>query len=138
MFLGHFGVAFAAKRVAPRLSLGTAVLAVQWADLVWPFFVLLGIERVAIRPGVTVVTPLEFVLFVAGIALYLRATHARDRLGRILPWTFIVTLAVLYLGAVFGPPPPSVGALAATGLAGWLFVAWAYWIDRHRVLAAAI
>jgi len=33
--------------------------------------------------------------------------------------------------------PPGVGALPATGLAGWLFVAWAYWIERHRVLAAA-
>jgi hypothetical protein len=218
MFLGHFGVAFAAKRVAPRPSLGTAVLAAQWADAIWPIFVLLGIEQVAIRPGVTVVTPLdfvfypyshslladaiwaaifagsygmlrkdwrgaawlaalvlshwvldavshrpdmptwpggpvvgaglwsslpatlivEFVLFAGGIALYLRATRARDTLGKVLLWTFVITLAVLYLGAVFGPPPPSVAALAATSLAGWLFVAWGYWIDRHRVLAAAI
>ena len=79
----------------------------------------------------------EFVLFAAGVALYLRATRARDTLGKILLWALVITLAALYLGAVFGPPPPSVGALAATGLAGWLFVAWAYWIDRHRVLAAA-
>ena len=63
MFLGHFGVAFAAKRVAPRVSLGTAVLAVQWADLIWPLFVLLGIEQVAIQPGITVVTPLDFVSY---------------------------------------------------------------------------
>ena len=63
MFLGHFGVAFAAKRVAPRPSLGTAVLAAQWADAIWPIFVLLGIEQVAIRPGVTVVTPLDFVFY---------------------------------------------------------------------------
>jgi hypothetical protein len=46
MFLGHFGLAFAAKRVARRLSIGTAVLAVQWVDLVWPLFVLLGMEAV--------------------------------------------------------------------------------------------
>ena len=64
--------------------------------------------------------------------------RARDTLGKVLLWTFVITLAVLYLGAVFGPPPPSVAALAATSLAGWLFVAWGYWIDRHRVLAAAI
>jgi hypothetical protein len=31
-----------------------------------------------------------------------------------------------------GPPPPSVTALAVSGLLGWPFVAWAYWIDRHR------
>ena len=29
-------------------------------------------------------------------------------------------------------PPPSVRVLAMSGLLGWLFVAWAYWIDRHR------
>ena len=79
----------------------------------------------------------EFILFAAGVTLYVRATRARDRLGRMLLWTFAITPAVLYLGAVFGPPPPGVRALAATGLAGWVFVAWAYWIDRHRTLAAA-
>src|SRR6476660_4256355 len=63
MFLGHFGAAFAAKRVAPRPSLGTAVLAAQWADGIWPIFVMLGIEQVAIRPGITVVTPLDFVSY---------------------------------------------------------------------------
>jgi hypothetical protein len=47
----------------------------------------------------------------------------------------------MYVMAVFGPPPPpSERALAVAGLAGWLFVAWGYWIDRHRepvvVLAA--
>jgi hypothetical protein len=45
MFIGHFGVAMAAKRVAPRLSLGTTILAAQWADGIWPLFVLLGLER---------------------------------------------------------------------------------------------
>jgi hypothetical protein len=45
MFIGHFGVALAAKRVAPAASLGTTVMAAQWADGIWPVFVLLGIER---------------------------------------------------------------------------------------------
>lgn len=218
MFLGHFGLAFAAKRVAPRPSLGTAVMAAQWADGIWPIFLLLGVEQVVIRPGVTAVTPLDFVyypyshslladlvwaalfagiyamlrkdwrgalwlavlvlshwvldvvahrpdvptwpggpklgaglwnsltatlvaefaLFGAGIRLYAGATVARDTLGKVLLWTFVITLAVLWLGAVFGPPPPDERALAITSLLGWLFVAWAYWIDRHRVLAAAV
>ena len=56
MFLGHFGVAFAAKRVAPRPSLGTAVLAAQWADGVWPILVLLGVRR-----GVIALTKAEVV-----------------------------------------------------------------------------
>src|SRR4051794_14415855 len=60
MFIGHFGVGFAAQRVAPRLSLGTALLAAQWVDLVWPTFLLLGWETVRIQAGATAVTPLVF------------------------------------------------------------------------------
>jgi hypothetical protein len=33
MFLGHFAVAMAAKKVAPNASLGTLVLSAQFADL---------------------------------------------------------------------------------------------------------
>jgi hypothetical protein len=61
MFIGHFGVAFAAKRIAPRTSLGMLFLAAQFVDLLWPTLLLLGVERVAIAPGITVVTPLDFV-----------------------------------------------------------------------------
>jgi hypothetical protein len=42
MFIGHFAVGFAAKTVAPRLSLGTLFLAVQFVDLLWPLFILMG------------------------------------------------------------------------------------------------
>jgi len=60
MFIGHFGLGFAAKRVAPQVGLGTLFLAAQFIDLLWPTFLLIGIERVAILPGATVVTPLDF------------------------------------------------------------------------------
>lgn len=60
MFIGHFGLAFAAKRVAPRLSLGTAFLAAQFVDLLWPTLLLLGVESVRVVPGFTAVTPLAF------------------------------------------------------------------------------
>ena len=60
MFIGHFGVGFAAKRVAPGLSLGSAFLAAQWVDLVWPTFLLLRWETVRIQPGATAATPLVF------------------------------------------------------------------------------
>ena len=63
MFLGHFGMAMGAKAVAPGPSLGTAILAAQWADGIWPIFVLLGLERVAIVPGITRMTPLDFVSY---------------------------------------------------------------------------
>ena len=217
MFLGHFAVAMAAKRVAPRPSLGTLTLAAQLADGVWPIFVLLGWEKVAIEPGITTVVPLLFIsypythslvalalwgllvaaiyyamrrdkagalwlfalvishwvldvashrpdvplwpdgpklglglwnslpatlfvelgLYAAGVALFLSASRAKDRWGSVLFWAFVLTLLAIYLGSVFGPPPPSVRALAMTGVLGWLFVAWAYWIDRHRASVTA-
>lgn len=60
MFLGHFGVGFGAKAAAPRTSLGTLFLAAQFIDLLWPTLLLMGLERVAISPGITRVTPLDF------------------------------------------------------------------------------
>ena len=60
MFIGHFGVALAAKKIAPRTSLGTLILAAQFLDFLWPAFLLLGIEHVRIVPGISVVSPLEF------------------------------------------------------------------------------
>jgi len=61
MFLGHFGVGFAAKRAAPQVSLGTLLLASQLVDLVWPILLLAGVETVRVDPGNTAVTPLDFV-----------------------------------------------------------------------------
>ena len=218
MFLGHFGVAMAAKRATPAVSLGMLVLAAQLADGVWPIFLLLGIEQVRIVPGITRASPLdfvsypwshslladvawaalvaiaygvwrrdgraaawlaalvlshwvldalshrpdvplwpggpkvgaglwnslpltvlaEFVLFGAGAFIYLRATRARDRLGVLLFALFVVVLAALYVASLVGPPPPDARVLAYSALAGWLFVAWGYWIDRHRVPAQAV
>ena len=60
MFIGHFGAGFAGKHFAPRVSLGALFLAAQFLDLLWPTLLLLGVERVAIVPGATVVTPLDF------------------------------------------------------------------------------
>ncbi len=60
MFIGHFGVAFGSKGIAPVVSLGTLILAAQLLDLVWPILLLLGIEHVRIDPGNTAYTPLEF------------------------------------------------------------------------------
>lgn len=63
MFIGHFAVAFASKRVAPRTSLGLLVAAVSLLDLLWPILVLAGVEVVRIDPGNTAVTPLDFVSY---------------------------------------------------------------------------
>jgi len=60
MFIGHFAVAFAAKRAAPTVSLGTLCVACELADLLWPVLLLAGVETVAIAPGITRFTPLDF------------------------------------------------------------------------------
>jgi hypothetical protein len=60
MFLGHFGVALAAKRIAPRTSLATLVAASSFIDLVWPVLLLAGVERVRIDPGGGPFTRLDF------------------------------------------------------------------------------
>jgi membrane-bound metal-dependent hydrolase YbcI (DUF457 family) len=218
MFLGHFGVAFAAKKVAPQVSLGTAILAAELLDAIWPVLVLAGVETVEIAPGITRVTPLDFVsypwshslamaivwgalmaaaywmirrnvanalwlgtivvshwvldfivhradlplypgdsaryglglwndfpvtlvlelgMFGGGIFLFLRSSRAKDRVGSIAFWALVATLLICYAGAVFGPPPPSAQVVAASGLIGYLMVAWGWWIDRHREPVAA-
>jgi uncharacterized membrane protein YhaH (DUF805 family) len=219
MFIGHFALGFGAKRIAPAVSLGTFFLAAQLADLLWPTFLLLGLEQVVIRPGDTAVTPLSFVsypyshsliallgwgalfavlyaiarrgkiaaavllgltvvshwvldvivhrpdlpltlhgrdriglglwnsvpatlilellLFFAGVALYARSTMPVGRTGR---WSFLLLVGFLlgiYLMNLFGPPPPSVNAVAWTTQAMWLLVLWGHWIDRHRVERAS-
>src|SRR5208337_474894 len=61
MFIGHFAVGFAAKRFAPRSSDAVLLAAPQFADILWPVFLLLGWEQVRIDPGNTRFTPFDFV-----------------------------------------------------------------------------
>lgn len=61
MFIGHAAVAFASKRIAPKTSLGMLVAAAMLPDLLWPIFLLLGVERVGIKPGATRLSPLDFI-----------------------------------------------------------------------------
>src|SRR6266850_4527897 len=63
MFIGHFALGFAAKKAAPRLSLAVLFAAAQFADLIWPFLVAVGIEQVRIVPGITAFAPLDFVSY---------------------------------------------------------------------------
>ena len=60
MFIGHYAVALAAKKAAPKTSLGTLFMGAQFVDLLWPLFLLTGWEHVRVDPGNTVVTPLDF------------------------------------------------------------------------------
>jgi hypothetical protein len=60
VFIGHFALGLASKRLAPRVSLGALFLACQFADLLWPLLVLAGAEWFTVLPGITAVTPLDF------------------------------------------------------------------------------
>ena len=60
MFIGHLAAGFGAKAAKPSVSLGTLFLAAQFADLLWPTLLLLGLEHVEIVPGITRLTPLDF------------------------------------------------------------------------------
>ena len=74
----------------------------------------------------------EGALFAACVWYYARITRPADRTGRWSFVAFVVFLVVVYVANVFGPPPPSVAAVAWSAQAIWLLVAWGYWIDRHR------
>src|SRR5574340_63955 len=63
MFIGHFGAGLAAKKVDNKISLGTLFLASQFIDLLWPFFLLFGLETVKIEPDNTAFTLLNFVSY---------------------------------------------------------------------------
>jgi hypothetical protein len=64
-------------------------------------------------------------------------TRPRDRTGCWALWIYVTTLGALYAASVAGPPPPSVRAIEISGVLGWLFIGWAYWIDRHRAIVTA-
>lgn len=212
MFVGHYAVGLAAKRFAPRTSLGILIAAPILLDVIWPILVLIGWEHVSIvdspnrflrlqfdsypishglvavigwatlfasiyfgvarylagaiavwfgvvshwlldyvvhladlplyagsplvglawwnRPRMTIA--IELVLLAGGVAFYLLQTRAKDRIGSFGFWTFVVLILAAYGFVVFGPAPPSVNKVAIGALSSLVFVAFAWWFDRHR------
>jgi membrane-bound metal-dependent hydrolase YbcI (DUF457 family) len=59
LFTGHYSFSFAGKSVDKRIPLWLLFLAVQWIDVMWSIFVLLGIEKVRIVPGITASNALD-------------------------------------------------------------------------------
>lgn len=135
MFIGHYGLAMALKRAEPRVSLGTLFVAVQLVDIAWGATILLGWERVAIHPGWTAATPLQFTyypithsLLAAGLwaaaaaaAWYTWPTRDTSRHGRA---ALIIGLAVAshwFLDAVVHIPdlPLAGGDSTKVGLGLW-------------------
>ncbi len=183
MFIGHFAVAFAAKRAAPAVSLGTWFTSYPWthsllmcaawalgmAVLYWLFqrdkagAIVIGIvvlshwflDAIAHRPDLPLAPGsdqkvglglwnsvagtllVESAMFAAGLWFYMAGSRPRDRTGRYGFLALVALLVISYVSAAFGPLPPSVAAIAWTGLAGGIiFGALGYWIDRHRTMGA--
>jgi membrane-bound metal-dependent hydrolase YbcI (DUF457 family) len=103
VFIGHFALGFAAKRVTPRVSLAVLAAATQVADLLWPIFLALGFEHVRIDPGNTAVTPLDFVSYPYSHSLLLlvvwgvvfAAVTVRQKPDTTCEKTFIVIFALV-------------------------------------------
>jgi hypothetical protein len=87
MFIGHYGVSFAAKRMTPRTSLGALFLAVQLLDVVFAIFVLAGVEKLRIVPG--------FTQYNAYDLYYMPYSHS---LAGALGWAVVAGLLTLALG----------------------------------------
>jgi len=80
MFVGHYGVAFAVKSERNQIPLWVLFVAVQLLDFLWAPFVLLGIEKVRMVPGITATNSLD---------LYY------------MPYTHSLVGALIWSGAVF-------------------------------------
>ena len=75
---------------------------------------------------------LEVAMFAGGLWIYLKTTHAIDRTGTYVLAIFVGLLILSYIGNVVGPPPPSATALAFFAPLVWIYVALAWWADKHR------
>jgi len=154
MFVGHTAMALAAKARTPQVSLGWLVAAAFALDLLWPVFLLLGIERVSIVPGATAFNALVFDSYpwshslLLACAWALCAAAVARALGMTMGGAGLIAALVLshwILDWVSHVPdlPLWPGRSPLFGLALWnsvfwsLLVAWAAWSDRHREARAA-
>ena len=114
MFVGHYGVSFAAKRAEPSIPLWVLFIAVQFLDVLWAPFILLGIEKVRIVPGITASNPLDL--------YYMPYTHS---LVGAIGWSVVGFLAYR-----FAFRPASTRAAAIVGAA--VFSHWVLDFLVHR------
>lgn len=208
MFIGHFGLGLASKRISKLPSLAMMFIAAQFLDLLWPILVLLKIETFNIEVGNTKLTPLNFEYYpyshsllmavvwglLFGIIYFLSTknqkssillgalvvshwvldfiTHRPDlqlspfsdyKVGlglwnyptfaiilefgifflgtylyyntvkpkrKIAFWLLIGFFITVHLMNLLGPPPPNIEAVAWSANLMWIFVIWAWWIEK--------
>lgn len=107
MFVGHYGVSYAAKPLEPGLPLWVWFIAVQWLDIVWSVLVLLGVERLRIVPGFTQANALDL--------YYMPYTHG-------LPGAILLSLALGGIVATLtaGNSVKTIIAVAAASFSHWV------------------
>lgn len=132
------------KKFRSAIILGLLVLSHWFLDLI------VHIPDLPIFPGESVKVGLslwnnipatlafEGLIFAAGIFLYYKSTKAKNNVGKFSLPILIILLTVIYISNIIGPPPPSIEAIGYAGSAQWLFVLWAYWIDRNRLPAIVL
>src|SRR6266436_7700113 len=103
MFVGHYGVSLAAKRGDRSIPLWVLFLTVQLLDVFWSLFVLIGIEKVRIVPGITASNPLDLYYMpythsLVAALLWSLAAYVAYRLGMRAANT---AAALVVAGAVF-------------------------------------
>ena len=210
MFIGHYALALGSKKIQNPPSLAVMFIAVQFLDLLWPLFVLLGLESFQIEEGNTKLTPLDFshypyshslsmallwsLLF--GLAYFLATKNRRNALvvgglvfshwildflvhrpdlpltpfgntkvglglwnyptleiiletglflmgmyfcltarqhkRKIVFWSLTGLLLIIYVANLAGPPPPSEAAVTWSANLMWIFVIWAWWVEKKK------
>lgn len=129
MFAGHYGVSFAAKAADAKLPLWILFLAVQFLDVLWGIFVLVGLEKVRIVPGITATNPLDlhFMPYTHSLlaalvwSLAVGAVYARwrdDASGGLLIGLAVLSHWILDL-LVHRPDLPLIGNRFKVGLGLW-------------------
>ncbi len=76
---------------------------------------------------------LEGLFFFGGLYIYLRSTRSKNKTGTFALWGMVIFFVAIYLLSIFGSPPPNATAIAWAGNLQWLFVIWAWWVDKNRV-----
>ncbi len=148
MFVGHYGVSFAAKRIHVAIPLWVLFLAVQWLDVIWAPLVLLGVEKVRIVPGFTATNPLDLYYMpythslVAAILWAAAATVAYYWFRRHWRSAFFVGAAVfshwILDFVVHRPDLPLYDNTAKVGLGLWNFAALAFALEALLLLGSMV
>jgi hypothetical protein len=139
MFIGHYAIGLASKKLAPRASLGALVAAPILLDLLWPIFLLIGWESVSIQASSNPFLRLRFdsypishgLVAVAGWATLFSSLYfgiARYVAGAIVVWFAVISHWLLDYVVHLADLPLHAGSNRLFGLGLW----------NHRWIAIAV